>query len=103
MRDLTALRGEWRVGKPVGCWAHSSDEGTTCQSMRQQYRYMTSHLVNIVSDHSREVILLAEPVLLDLHFPAALDDRVSCQFTHVCGDGVSRFYRILDRNTHLQA
>ena len=49
---------------------------------------MSSHdclyLVDIVSDHARKIVFLAKPVLLDLHFPAALNDRVPRQLAHVC-------------------
>jgi hypothetical protein len=42
-----------------------------------------THLVNIVSYHSGKVVLPAQPVFLDLHFPAALNDRVSRQLAHI--------------------
>lgn len=61
------------------------------------WRLERSHLVNIVSNHSRKVILLAQPVLLHLHLPATLNNRVSGQFTHVCRYGVSAPCRTLDR------
>lgn len=87
---FTAPRGEWRVCKPIGCWGHLSDGAVQCVSLCSgSVRYQSSHLVNIVSDDARKVILLAQPVLLHLHLPATLDDRVSCQFTHVCARIVS--------------
>lgn len=44
-----------------------------------------AHLVDIVTGGSGHVPLISNPMLLSLHLPTALDDRVSGQLAHVRG------------------
>lgn len=42
-------------------------------------------LVDIVAGRTREVPVLTDPMLLDLHLPSTLENRVASELTHVGG------------------
>lgn len=66
--------------RDIGLYSHTRDLSAYTPYLNSQ---QSTYLVNIISNHSGKVVLLAQPVFLDLHFPATLNDRVSRQLTHI--------------------
>ena len=72
-----ALRAMSDDGTLVADWGHSS-ASDNCEAMHPGAIRCT-YLVDVIARRPRKVPLLSEPVPLDFHLEATLDDRVARQ------------------------